>query len=450
MRKNQYVIPSEYKYLFDETNKYSCEAFQKYIKRDVRPYTLECYYNDIKLFFQFLISINKNPKDISNLDLIEYIGVLLDKNLSASRIKCRHAAIVKYFDYLVDIKLYSKSDYGELLYKIKMPRVKYKKQTRYTKEYANAIIDVFKKEWEEDGNFTGFMAFVFLVIAASTGARRKEIAMLKITDIDFENGRIHFFETKNGDPRSGVLLPEVCTIIKEYLIERKNHTTCNTKNLFINKHGKESNVNAICASIVFIAKKHNMHIEFHAFRRGFATELSINGTGVELIAKALGHKSLTMTTRYIDNDNLVDNAVLNYSLFNRKENKNILEEKIIAKNNTNENTSNTPNENNNTSNNNNLNILENIGNTFNANLQNINPAEALNILVSNMLLNSNANNNQNIMNYSNNTSSSKKVEPLASGGQESSSNSNFDFSNMLFLISNVANEMGKMYQSINV
>lgn len=44
-------------------------------------------------------------------------------------------------------------------------------------------------------------------------------------------------------------------------------------------------------------------MKFHAFRRGFATELSQNGTSIEIVGKALGHKSLDVTTRYINNNN---------------------------------------------------------------------------------------------------------------------------------------------------
>jgi integrase len=109
--------------------------------------------------------------------------------------------------------------------------------------------------------------------------------------------------------------------IKEYLTVREKHVKEKTDMLFLSNKGYASNVENIAQNIITHCKKYNIQISFHAFRRGFASELSNAGAPIDKISKALGHASVAMTSsRYIYiNEREMDDVVLSYT--KRYENK---------------------------------------------------------------------------------------------------------------------------------
>ncbi len=169
---------------------------------------------------------------------------------------------------------FEEGQYAKIFHKVRLPKVIIKQQEVYLKSRADSIINLFKKLIDYS-NFTTLVNHshygaqrVFLVLIAYTGARRNEVATLKVEDIDLQNKCIHFRNTKNSKPRYAPVTDKILGIIKDYLIEREKNIKSKTTSLFLNKRGNPINADSIGANIIMVAKQHGIDMKFHAFRRG--------------------------------------------------------------------------------------------------------------------------------------------------------------------------------------
>ena len=296
-----------------QDNIYSVYSFAAHISIALSEVTVKEYKNVLKHFLAFL---NKHPSEIKKYDLMNYLSKMNIDRTGASFIKLRFAAIKKYYKYLTRFDMFDRTYFIDLFDDIELPKITHKKQKIYLKHDVKDIIDIFENDSD---SFVGLGNLVFLLIAATTGARRKEIAMLKVCDIDITSEHIIFFNTKNKKPRSIKLSSNVIEKIKTYLLIRNKVLKNGNDNLFLNSRGYTTTVDCIDMRIRKHAKKYGVSISFHAFRRGFATELSNNKVPIEKISKLLGHSSISMTaSRYVYNDDGLDNAVLSYSFDDTK------------------------------------------------------------------------------------------------------------------------------------
>ena len=309
-----------------ENNIYSVYSFAAHISIALSEVTVKEYKNVLKHFLAFL---NKHPSEIKKYDLMNHLSKMNIDRTGASFTRLRFAAIKKYYKYLTRFDMFDKRFFIDLFYDIELPKVRHRKQKIYLKHDVKDIIDIF----ENDSNsFVGLGNLVFLLIAATTGARRREIASLKICDINLQTDHITFFNTKNKKPRSIKLSNNVVDKIKIYLLMHSEISKDSSGLLFLNEQGYATTVDCIDMRIRKYAKKYGIKISFHAFRRGFATELSNNKVPIEKISKLLGHSSISMTaSRYVYNDDGLDNAVLSYS-FDDTNISNIIETSNILKN----------------------------------------------------------------------------------------------------------------------
>lgn len=220
---------------------------------DLKNTTIVSYCNNVKLFFKYLITIEKDILDVEKKDVLDYIAKMKIDGLSPSQINCRFAAIKKYYEYLLDCEQFDENRYIKLFNRIKLPKIIAKKQEVYLKDMADIIIDIFMKE-KSTANFTTLVNLLFLVILKFTGGRRNEVATLKVEDIDFNLKCIHFYNTKNNISRHIQVPDKILEMIKKYLIEREKNIKSDTTNLFLNKHGKPTNVDSISANIIMVAK----------------------------------------------------------------------------------------------------------------------------------------------------------------------------------------------------
>ncbi len=292
----------------------STDNFKKYLQTtSLSPYTIDGYCRAVNEFFRFY---TENQLSLKKEHVFEYIASLNGKNLSPSKINLGTSAIKKYYQYLIDYNLITKNVYIDIFDGIQTPKIIFKKQISYTKNEVENIIEFFRSRIKD---FNTLRNFVFILICATTGARRKEIGTLKIQDIDLITKHIELYNTKNNNPRSIKISDELTSYLKKY-IEQHHAITKDIDNLFITKCGKIMTVNSLCTLLVAIVKKErkqpkpklNINLEFHAFRRSFATELHKNGTSLYKLSKILGHSNINMTSKYI-HDTDTDNDVLAYS-----------------------------------------------------------------------------------------------------------------------------------------
>ena len=126
-----------------------------------------------------------------------------------------------------------------------------------------------------------------LVVALHTGMRKGEIRNLRWQDIDFTRRIITVVKSKNGEKRT---------------IPMSNHASRFLKDAKVRDiSGKVFPVSETRLRVVFmktLKKAGISNFRFHDLRHTFATRLVQNGVDLYKVKELLGHKTLSMTTRY--------------------------------------------------------------------------------------------------------------------------------------------------------
>lgn len=162
---------------------------------------------------------------------------------------------------------------------------------------------------------------LLLLLLAETGYRIGELLGVDYTnDIDYKKRliKVRFREAnenraraKYAEYRSALISKDTFEILLFYLSENRKLLK-KTNYLFINISGdtigKPLNVNAVYAMLRRLEKKTGVQATPHMLRHYFANQRRNNGWDLPLISKALGHKHIETTIKYLDinTDELVD------------------------------------------------------------------------------------------------------------------------------------------------
>ena len=250
-------------------------------------YSTSTMKNYCSTFIQFLKYFDcKDPNEISQNEIIELLGTLMAKGLSASTGHSMVNAIQFYYNRVLE-----KKDF-----EIKLPRPKKEKKlpTVLTMEECLTIFNVVDNPKHK----------LLLLIGYGAGLRVSEIVNLKWSDILFAEHKIHIKNAKGMKDRM-VMLPY--SIVKTLEIYKQ---TYNGKHYVFEGQFAGEPYSTRSAQIVMkqalqktgLDKKATMH----TLRHSFATHLLENGTDIRYIQQFLGHASIKTTTIYT---HLTNNAI---------------------------------------------------------------------------------------------------------------------------------------------
>ena len=166
---------------------YSVESFIQHISISMSDATVIEYGNNLKYFLKFL---DKHPKKINKSILMSFVYEMMSKKLSASMVLLRIAAIKKYYKYLIYFNSFNRVKFIDIFENLELPKVTQQKQKIYM---ASDVRNIVEKLEKFNNSFASSQTIIFILIASTTGARRREIAGVKVTDIDFESNHIYFY-----------------------------------------------------------------------------------------------------------------------------------------------------------------------------------------------------------------------------------------------------------------
>lgn len=143
-----------------------------------------------------------------------------------------------------------------------------------------------------------------MTVMFGTGARRSEIATLRWTDFNFEDGLVKFRKRKGGKsdtiPYLGQFVTDTLLWWKAFIPGNKylfSPITPDGNNILADKPISDDvvyqTVKAMCGPL-------NINIAPHDLRRTLATELGRNGVDLQHIQKMMGHASSTTTRIYME------------------------------------------------------------------------------------------------------------------------------------------------------
>jgi len=142
-----------------------------------------------------------------------------------------------------------------------------------------------------------------VTIAVQTGMRKSEILNLTWEDIDLERSRIIVRHSKNGTRRSVYLSNESRVLLES--IKRKHIKFAVKTNLIFPSTRKQWSKEIRKPTSIDTSWKKALKtsgvkdFRFHDLRHTCASYLAMNGASLKDISEILGHKSITMTDRYV-------------------------------------------------------------------------------------------------------------------------------------------------------
>lgn len=147
-----------------------------------------------------------------------------------------------------------------------------------------------------DGARTDWLKLAIL-IAAETGARRKQITLMMRDDFNPEERTLRIPPVKRGVERFEVLSARTAKLLKDYLESRKD----DDPHLIVNSRGKPLTVMLMTIAFINLKKRLGIYLKglsWHSFRRSYATWLYQHGLKELEIMQAGGWKSLNMVAAY--------------------------------------------------------------------------------------------------------------------------------------------------------
>ena len=172
--------------------------------------------------------------------------------------------------------------FGKWLADQGIPGFEWYKQLPLTKEKTFPQQTVVQSDYERALiNAKSLRDKAIIEVLWSCGLRRTELAVLKVTDIDFLGGYIVVRQSKTGKPRIVPLSPNAKRALRRYIQGRTEGSLFNV----------QSN------TVRLILKRLNA-LSAHAWRRGWAVQALRSGVSETSVRAAAGWSSGAMVARY--------------------------------------------------------------------------------------------------------------------------------------------------------
>lgn len=132
----------------------------------------------------------------------------------------------------------------------------------------------------------------FFMMLLATGARKTNVLTMSWSDINLAQAIWRVPDTKNGEPYQVALTDMALQILKERRLTEKGEWVFSANS----KSGHLEEPKRAWANLLIEAKIQNLRI--HDLRRTFGSFMAAQGASLQMIGKALGHKSQDATLIY--------------------------------------------------------------------------------------------------------------------------------------------------------
>lgn len=257
--------------------------FCQYLRvRNYSPHTVESYAIDLRLFFA---RVEKRPGKVTWRDVDGFIAGQHEQGLAAATINRRLNALKHFFDFLA-----GESDSAPI------NPVKPSHHVRVGRSLPKKLTGAQVRQF-----FAGIgheMDRALFLLMLRCGLRVSEVARLKASDVDWEQGALLVRQGKGRKDRRVYISPDALLGLRECL--RQRPVTVVGDNLFWNRKrpGQPLSIKAIQKKMERYAKAAGIIASCHSLRHTFASNLLEEGAEVVSIKEFLGHSSVTSSERY--------------------------------------------------------------------------------------------------------------------------------------------------------
>lgn len=268
----------------DETNQYIMQLFEAKKVPRLSPNTAEFYKSTLR---EFVTLVNKPLNKVSESDIDYYLMTKRPANTNAS-LNNLLRNLSAFYTWLRKEKIISENPCdGIEPYTVIDKPIDHMEATDMEKLKAGC-------KYKRDRALIEFMR--------STAMRRGEVPLVKINDINFQNGKLVIFAGKTQKYRTVFLDGVALYYIKEYLKER-GVSEDSKEPLFTRMRGDKTialDIHGVYASIKDIAERAGMdrNIYPHLFRKTTATNICRRGGSEDAAGEYLGHAPRNVTGKH--------------------------------------------------------------------------------------------------------------------------------------------------------
>ena len=226
--------------------------------------------------------VNKPDVDIKLADLEAWQASM--SNLSSASIAQRTAAVKEYFKFLYRNELIERNPADWL----EAPAVKNREKSALEASDVRAMVNAATNERNK----------AIIMMLAQTGLRIHELANITLEQYESRVNNMLVIRGKGDKDRLVGLSDETVELIDSYIATSRKD---GCEYLFVGNQGNKLDGKNTSAMLKITAKKagienwEELHISNHTMRRTFATLMSEANVPVEVISKAMGHSSPSIT-----------------------------------------------------------------------------------------------------------------------------------------------------------
>ncbi|MEB3205137.1 MAG: site-specific tyrosine recombinase XerD [Candidatus Sericytochromatia bacterium] len=257
-------------------------------ERGLSEHTLAAYHGDLTQLRDFLASLGtQDIRQVHRLTVTAFVRHLREKNLAASSIARKLAALKTFFQWLLregEIDRDPTADIERPKLPRELPRVLDRQEVVRLIEYQRDLRD---------------RAILELLYAG--GLRVTELISLNLTDVNLGSGMLRC--TGKGSRERVVPLSQTAVqALETYLsrIRMRLRVRPTEQALFLNYAGRRLTRQAIWVVVKDAAKTAGIDREVtpHTLRHSFATHLLENGADLRSVQEMLGHADISTTQLY--------------------------------------------------------------------------------------------------------------------------------------------------------
>ena len=271
------------------------QEFLNYIavERGLSRNTIQAYGRDLRQFAGYLTEIGVDSlTQVQTKTLVDYLLSLKLKNLRATSISRKLAAIRSFFQYAVRERRLKKDPSGTVdSMKIpqRLPKVLTEVEIALLLEQPGADLPPELRDK------------AMLELLYATGVRVSELVSLKVKDLNMEMGYIRCFG-KGSKERIVPMGETAQKALLNYLSRGRPRMLKRTveDTLFLNHHGRKMTRQGFWQILREAARRVGIqtHVTPHMLRHSFATHLLDHGADLRSVQEMLGHVDITTTQIY--------------------------------------------------------------------------------------------------------------------------------------------------------
>lgn len=269
------------------------EAYVRYLlaERNLSPYTLRNYRNDLSDFNRFLESQEVDPLEVDRHTFRRYLARLHEMGMATASVSRKVSTIHTFYRFLVREGRLPRDP----LMGVSSPKRERRLPRILTKDDLTAIIEAADADDPQ-----GLRDRAILELMYAAGLRLAEVVGLDVDAVDLRE-RLARVRGKGDKERIVVIGRPAAEAIHRYLREgRPQRARVGETALFVNREGYRLSGR----SVQKIVRKHalaaglDQRVFPHLLRHSFATHMLDGGAELRVVQELLGHASASTTQIY--------------------------------------------------------------------------------------------------------------------------------------------------------